>query len=128
MPWEWRPQKGGLHGYDNLHRRMRPLLLTRGPSLRRCDGRPAPLPGGATVVDQVDIYSLLAHLAGVKLEPNFGRPNTVRYLLRDPNELPDNGVAGTAPVCGEITMLLSIGVAILATLVPTYTSINVLSL
>ena len=53
----------GLRGYDNLNRRMRPLLLTRGPSLRRCDGRPVPLPGGATVVDQMDIYSLLAHLA-----------------------------------------------------------------
>ena len=69
----------------------------------------------------VDIYSLLAHLAGVKPDPNSGRPNTVRYLLRDPNALPDSGVAGTAPDCGEIKMLLSLGVAILATLVPTNT-------
>ena len=107
----------GLHGYDNLNRRMRPLLLTRGPSLRRCDGLPAPLPGSATVVDQVDIYSLLAHLAGVKPEPNSGRPNTVRYLLRDPNALPDNS-NGAASIARFSRGLLLIVLLLLSALMP----------
>jgi len=64
----------GNHGFDSGHPHMQALFLARGPAFRR-NVRLAPF-------DNVDVYPLLAHLAGVRPEPNEGRLSTFRPSLK----------------------------------------------
>jgi len=65
---------GGEHGYDNADPHMRALFIAHGPAFKR----------GLTVAefDNVDVYPLLAHLLGIKPEPNDGNPATMREMLQ----------------------------------------------
>ncbi|RAK51054.1 ectonucleotide pyrophosphatase/phosphodiesterase [Phenylobacterium deserti] len=54
----------GNHGYDPFAPEMRALFLAKGPGFRR-GARPP-------VFDNVDVYPVLARLAGVRPEPNDG--------------------------------------------------------
>jgi predicted AlkP superfamily pyrophosphatase or phosphodiesterase len=73
----------GVHGYDNTAPSMRALFIAEGPSFREGIEVP-PFPN-------VDVYSLLAHILGVKPERNaasFSRmasllkPTDGRYVMR----------------------------------------------
>lgn len=64
----------GQHGYDIEQPDMRAIFIARGPAFR-----------SGTVIppfDNVDVYPLLAHLLGVKPEPNDGDPAGTRAALR----------------------------------------------
>lgn len=63
----------GQHGYDNTFPEMRAIFIARGPALRKHEVI-APF-------DNVDVYPLLAHLLGIKPEPNDGDFSKVRDTL-----------------------------------------------
>ena len=66
----------GEHGYDNDDPNMRALFVAHGPAFKR----------GLTVpeFDNVDVYPLLAHLLGVKPQPNDGDYAVVKPMLVRP--------------------------------------------
>ena len=64
----------GEHGYDTDHPDMRALFIGNGPAFKR--GHVVP------PFDNVDVYPLLAHLLGIKPEPNDGDIDQVRAALR----------------------------------------------
>lgn len=64
----------GEHGYDNDDPNMRALFIAHGPAFKR--GLRVP------EFDNVDVYPLLAHLLGIKPEPNDGRFSDVSEMLR----------------------------------------------
>jgi predicted AlkP superfamily pyrophosphatase or phosphodiesterase len=66
----------GEHGYDIADPAMRALFIARGPAFRK----------HAIVepFDNVDVYSLLAHLLGIPPEQNDGRFERVRPALVEP--------------------------------------------
>ncbi|UZK69196.1 ectonucleotide pyrophosphatase/phosphodiesterase [Sphingomonas sp. S1-29] len=51
------PVKGGAHGYDNADPAMHSILVANGPAFRRGVTLP--------IADNVDVYALLRHLAGL---------------------------------------------------------------
>jgi predicted AlkP superfamily pyrophosphatase or phosphodiesterase len=63
----------GEHGYDNAAPQMRAVFVARGPAFRE----------GATVptFPNVDVYPLMAHLLGVRPEPNDGDYRAVEGML-----------------------------------------------
>ncbi len=65
----------GEHGYDNDDPKMRALFIAHGPDFRH----------GLVVpeFDNVDVYPLLAHLLGIKPQPNDGDYSAVAGMLRD---------------------------------------------
>lgn len=66
----------GSHGYDPALPSMRALFLARGPSFREGITLPA--------FDNIDVYPLLARLAGIPAAPNDGNPATLLPALRAP--------------------------------------------
>jgi len=64
------PVKGGNHGWDNMMPEMNALFLAVGPSIVR--GKVIP------IFDNVDVYDLVAALAGVKPHVNDGTPHLVK--------------------------------------------------
>ena len=66
----------GSHGYDPALPEMRAIFLARGPAFRRNLVLPA--------FDNVDVYPLLARLAGVTPAPNDGNPQTLLPALEQP--------------------------------------------
>jgi len=65
----------GSHGYDPALPSMRALFIARGPSFRAGITIPA--------FDNVDVYPLLARLAGIAPAVNDGNPATLLPALRD---------------------------------------------
>ena len=66
----------GEHGYDNALPSMRALFIASGPAFRRGVQ--------AAEFNNVDVYSLLAHLLGIPAAPNDGDVRTMRQLLKAP--------------------------------------------
>ena len=64
----------GSHGYDPALPEMRAVFLARGPAFREGVVLPA--------FDNVDVYPLLARLAGVAPAPNDGDPRTLLPALK----------------------------------------------
>jgi predicted AlkP superfamily pyrophosphatase or phosphodiesterase len=59
------PPRGGAHGFDPLDPQMAALFMARGPAFR---------PGTELAgFANVNVYPLLAHLLGIRPEPNQGR-------------------------------------------------------
>lgn len=63
------PVAGGMHGWDNLMPEMDATFLANGPAFAK--GKTLP------IFDNVDVYALLASLAGVKPLPNDGTPHLI---------------------------------------------------
>ena len=63
------PVKGANHGWDNIMPDMNALFLATGPAIAR--GKVLP------IFDNVDVYELLAALAGIKPLANDGNPHLV---------------------------------------------------
>jgi predicted AlkP superfamily pyrophosphatase or phosphodiesterase len=76
---EWLAQRThfslGEHGYDNAADSMRAIFVAHGPAFRR----------GVTVpaFDNVDVYPLMAHLLGIRPQPNDGDFAAVAGMLVD---------------------------------------------
>ncbi len=68
------PVTGGNHGWDNAVPDMEALFLAAGPGISK--GKTLPL------FDNVDVYSLIAELAGVKPLANDGDAKTLSAALR----------------------------------------------
>ena len=66
----------GEHGYDNALESMRAIFVAHGPAFRRGLAVPA--------FDSVDVYPLLAHLLGIRPQPNDGDFSVTAGLLVDP--------------------------------------------
>jgi predicted AlkP superfamily pyrophosphatase or phosphodiesterase len=64
----------GRHGYDPDAPEMAALFVAHGPSFRRGVVLPP--------FDNVDVYPLLAKVAGIRPEPNDGRLADVAAALR----------------------------------------------
>jgi predicted AlkP superfamily pyrophosphatase or phosphodiesterase len=64
----------GQHGYDPQVASMRGLFVGTGPAFRR----------GAVVrpIESVDVYNVLARVAGIRPAPNDGDPRVMASLLR----------------------------------------------
>ena len=71
-----RPRTGGAHGYDPRAPEMSALFVANGPAFR----------SGVTVpgFDNVDVYPLIARLAGVKANPGDGTIDTFKRTLKRP--------------------------------------------
>jgi len=63
------PVKGANHGWDNLMPEMNALFLAAGPAIAH--GKVLP------IFDNVDVYDLVASLAGIKPLANDGSPHLV---------------------------------------------------
>jgi predicted AlkP superfamily pyrophosphatase or phosphodiesterase len=73
-PGKWDLVDGGQHGFDPHDPAMQAVFVAHGPSIR---------PGVALpVFDNVDVYSLLARLTGVKPAPNDGSLKVIGAALR----------------------------------------------
>ena len=73
--WKMKPLNDlGNHGYDHQLPSMAAILIGTGPAFRRGAVVPA--------VQNVHVYSLLAHLFGVRPAPNDGSLDSVLALLR----------------------------------------------
>lgn len=69
------PIAGATHGWDNHDPEMRATFLATGPAFTR---------GAApSVIDNVDIYTLLGRLIGIEPLPNDGDPAVADALLND---------------------------------------------
>ncbi len=68
------PQLRGNHGYDPAEPTMAAFFLAEGPSFRRGYEAPA--------FDNIDVYSLLAKVMGLKPRPNDGHLADVAPMLR----------------------------------------------
>ena len=69
-----RSERGGNHGYDNQSVTMRALLVARGPAFK---------PGAVVEpIENIHLYSLMAHLLKLKPAANDGNLEAVRSLLR----------------------------------------------
>ncbi len=69
------PVTGGAHGWDHLHPDMRATFLANGPAF-----------AGASdpeIIDNIDVYSILARLIGVTPLPNDGDPAVADALLAE---------------------------------------------
>lgn len=64
----------GDHGYDNIAPSMQALFVAHGPAFQR----------GVKVgpFSNLDVYPLMAHLLGIKPEPNDGHYGTVENMLK----------------------------------------------
>lgn len=71
---KWMTGIGGGHGYDHLHPDMTAFFLANGPAIAQ-GGKMAPF-------DNVDIYSLLAHLTGVKPNASDGDLSSFEQALK----------------------------------------------
>jgi len=71
---EWMTGIGGGHGYDHLHPDMVAFFLASGPDIV---GN-----GKIATFDNVDIYSLVAHLTGVKPNPSDGDLSPFEQALK----------------------------------------------
>jgi len=70
----WAAEKPGDHGYPADAASMDALFLARGPAFRKGVRLPA--------FDNVDVYSLLAHLSGLTPEKNDGTLSTFKNVLK----------------------------------------------
>ena len=70
------PVPGANHGWDNAWPEMNALFLATGPAIAQ--GKVLP------IFDNVDVYALVASLAGVKPLANDGTP----HLVNDTNPHP----------------------------------------
>lgn len=68
------PVEGGNHGWDNQYAEMNALFLASGPNIAA--GKTLP------TFDNVDVYSLVAVLAGVKPLANDGNAATLAPIIR----------------------------------------------
>ena len=68
------PVKGGAHGWDNIVPDMLALFLANGPDI--IEGKTLP------TFDNIDVYSLVAALAGVRPLPNDGSPHLIADTKR----------------------------------------------
>jgi predicted AlkP superfamily pyrophosphatase or phosphodiesterase len=68
------PVKGGAHGWDNIVPDMLALFLANGPDI--IDGKTLP------TFDNIDVYSLVAALAGVRPLPNDGSTHLIADTKR----------------------------------------------
>ncbi|HET7663785.1 MAG TPA: ectonucleotide pyrophosphatase/phosphodiesterase [Rhodanobacteraceae bacterium] len=68
------PMSLGSHGYDNADPSMRALFIAHGPAFRK----------GVVVPEfpNVDVYPLMAHLLGIKAQPNDGSYEAVEDMLK----------------------------------------------
>ena len=66
----------GSHGYDPALPSMRAIFIAHGPAFRRGVVLPA--------FDNVDVYPLLARLAGIPAAPNDGNPQILLPALKAP--------------------------------------------
>lgn len=73
-PGKWDQMDGGQHGFDPADPTMRAVFVAHGPSIRSGVALP--------VFDNVDVYSLLARLTGVKPAPNDGSLKVIGAALR----------------------------------------------
>lgn len=69
-----RAPSGGAHGYDNALPSMRAIFIARGPAFRRGVRIPA--------FENVDVYSLLAHVLGLHPAPTDGSVRSLTAALR----------------------------------------------
>lgn len=70
---EWMTAIGGGHGYDHRHPDMTAFFLANGPAIA--------VSGKQDMFDNVNIYSLVAKLAGIKPAPNDGSLAPFEQLL-----------------------------------------------
>ena len=77
----------GFHGYDPELPSMHTVMFTRGPAFKGCNGHVPPVE--ASLINQVDIYPLLAHLLQIQPEKNDGSVKKVKYLLKNPHSIED---------------------------------------
>jgi predicted AlkP superfamily pyrophosphatase or phosphodiesterase len=68
----------GEHGYDNNEPKMHALFVAHGPSFKQHLTVP--------VFDNINVYTLLAKLIGVKPMPNEGNPAVTAAMLRAPSK------------------------------------------
>lgn len=71
---EWMTGIGGGHGYDHLHPDMIAFFLASGPGIGGS--------GKIATFDNVDIYSLVAHLTGVEPNESDGDLSSFKQALR----------------------------------------------
>ncbi len=71
---EWMTGIGGGHGYDHLHPDMVAVFLASGPDITGS--------GKIATFDNVDIYSLVAHLTGVKPNDSDGDLSPFKQALK----------------------------------------------
>ncbi|MCG6120607.1 MAG: alkaline phosphatase family protein, partial [Blastomonas sp.] len=67
------PVTGGAHGYDNADPDMLALFMAFGPSIKPTSGLP--------VFDNVDVYPLVARLAGFDPLPSDGNAKTLSGIV-----------------------------------------------
>jgi predicted AlkP superfamily pyrophosphatase or phosphodiesterase len=73
-PGKWDGKDGGAHGFDPYDPRMRAVFVAHGPSFK---------PGVVLpVFDNVDVYSVLARVTGVKPEKGDGSLKVIGQVLR----------------------------------------------
>lgn len=73
-PGKWDNKDGGAHGFDPYDPRMRAVFVAHGPSFK---------PGVVLpVFDNVDVYSVLAKITGVKPEKSDGSLKVLGQALR----------------------------------------------
>jgi predicted AlkP superfamily pyrophosphatase or phosphodiesterase len=66
--------EGGTHGYDNALQSMQSIFFAAGPAFA---------PGKEVArVRNVDVYSLMAHVLGLRAAPNDGSLDSIRAVLR----------------------------------------------
>jgi predicted AlkP superfamily pyrophosphatase or phosphodiesterase len=65
----------GEHGYDNDDHQMRALFVARGPAFKQHVTAP--------VLDNINVYALLAKLLEIEPRPNEGSPAATAGMLRD---------------------------------------------
>ena len=76
--------QSGLHGYDNRLDEMQTIFVGYGPSFAK----------GITLenLETVDIYPLLAHLTGMRPQPNNGTLEKFKFVLRGKHDLREKQV------------------------------------
>ena len=64
---------GGGHGYDHRHPDMTAFFLANGPNVKAA--------GKQQIFDSVNIYPIVAYLAGVKPNENEGNLDSFKSIL-----------------------------------------------
>ncbi len=73
--WSWQNKKGrGAHGYDNTFMDMQAIFYAMGPDFKAGYRQPA--------FPNVDVYSLVSKLLGIKPAPNNGNIKDVEEMLK----------------------------------------------
>lgn len=67
--------KFGVHGYDNQNVNMHPFFMARGPKVRK-DNAVKPF-------DTVDLMSLFCEILEIRMPPNNGSFEHVRYIMSE---------------------------------------------